>query len=124
MSFGQFKNRIWAYSRDEPRFEAPDMAAKPVRKSADLIVAVSRVSMQYPERANGVLRLHSTSCSSKLIVLQIGLHNSNTKHYFLNIIAPNRATSVKTILRTVLLSWACLGTACAKLDGCLPLSAL
>jgi len=37
MSFDRLKNRIWGYSRDEPRFEGSDMAAKPIQKSADLI---------------------------------------------------------------------------------------
>jgi hypothetical protein len=35
MSFGQ--NWIWAYSRSEPRFEYPDIVAKPIQKSEDLI---------------------------------------------------------------------------------------
>jgi hypothetical protein len=86
-------------------------------------VAVNRASMHIQKEPQA-LRLHATSCSSKLSVLQIGLHNSNPKRYVLNIIASNQATSVKTILKTVLLGWAYRGTACAKLDGCLPLSAL
>jgi hypothetical protein len=37
MSFGRLKNSDLGYSRDEQRFEGPDMAAKPIQKSADLI---------------------------------------------------------------------------------------
>ena len=100
------------------------MAAKPIQKRADLIRCSKANVDAYAERADTAPRLHASSCSSKLSVLWIGLNNSNSKHYFLNIIAPNRETSVETILKTVLLGWAYLGTTCAEWDGHLPPSTL
>jgi hypothetical protein len=65
------------------------MTAKPIQKSTDLIRFLS------------ARRLGCTTAGSCIM--------------FLNIIAPSRAASVKTIFKTVLLGWEYLGTACARI---------